>query len=228
VLRTLTLALAALAAGGERFDEARLVTETVRLTHTSHVLGRSYDGRPIRAWRIGNPRSPKRVLVVGCIHGNECAGMAVTQRLVNLTRPVALDLWVIQNVNPDGLARRTRGNARGVDLNRDFDVFSQRETRIARNLIQRLRPDVTVWFHQPQAVVRAWGPSRAIARRYARLVGAPYRSLPWPPGAATRWQNGLGQRAFVVELPPGELPGSRADRHARALLQLEDPLCCGP
>ena len=228
MLRTLTLALTALIGGGERFDEARLVTETVRLTHTSHVLGRSHDGRAIHAWRIGNPRSPKRVIVVGCIHGNECAGTAVTQRLVNLTRPVALDLWVIQNVNPDGLARRTRGNARGVDLNRDFDVFSQRETRIARNLVLRLRPDVTVWFHQPQAVVRAWGPSRAIARRYARLVGAPYRSLPWPPGAATRWQNGLGQRAFVVELPAGELPGSRADRHARALLQLEDPLCCGP
>jgi hypothetical protein len=85
---------------------------------------------------------------------------------------------------------------------------------------------VTVWFHQPQAVVRAWGPSRAIARRYARLAGTPYRTLPWPPGAATRWQNGLGQLSFVVELPPGELPGARADRHARALLQLLDPLCC--
>jgi protein MpaA len=223
--------------GAARLAQVVSLLESVRLTpraheigniHTSHLLGRSHGGRPIRAWRIGDSRSPRRVLVVGCIHGNECAGMAVTQRLVNLTRPVALDLWVIQNLNPDGLARGTRGNARGVDLNRDFDEFSQRESRIARNLIRRLRPDVSVWFHQPQAVVRAWGPSRRIARRYARLAGAAYRSLAWPPGAATRWQNGLGQRSFVVELAPGALPGARADRHARALLQLLDPLCCVP
>jgi protein MpaA len=234
VLRALTLVLLGLTCG---VTEARSTLDSVGPTpradeiadvHSQRLLGHSHEGRPIRAWRIGNARSPKRLLVVGCIHGNECAGMAVTQRLVNLTRPVALDLWVIRNLNPDGLARGTRGNARGVDLNRDFDEFSQRETRIARDLIRRLEPDVTVWFHQPQAVVRAWGPSRAIARRYARLAGAPYRSLAWPAGAATRWQNGRGQLSFVVELPPGELPGARADRHARALLQLLDPLCCGP
>jgi len=161
------------------------------------------------------------VLVVGCIHGNECAGMAVTRRLLGRAEPIALDLWVLPNLNPDGLAHGTRGNARGVDLNRDFDTFSQRESRIARKLIRRLRPDVTIWFHQPQAVVRAWGHSRATARRYARLAGEPYRSLEWPPGAATRWQNGLGQTAFVVELPRGPLAHAAAGRHVRAILRLE-------
>jgi protein MpaA len=214
-----------------RLAEARSILASVRLTpradeianiHSSRVLGRSELGRPIRAWRIGNPRAPRRVLVVGCIHGNECAGMAVTQRLLNLPRPIALDLWVIQNLNPDGLARATRGNARGVDLNRDFAAATQRETRIARNLISRLRPDVTIWFHQPQAVVRAWGRSRGTARRYARLAGARYRSLPWPVGAATRWQNGLGQISFVVELAAGALTDARAERHARAVLRVGD------
>ena len=184
------------------------------------VLGRSYAGRPIHAWRVGDPRSPRRLLVVGCVHGNECEGMRVTQQLVNMVRPVALDLWVIQNLNPDGLAARSRGNARGVDLNRDFLAATQRETRIARKLILRLRPDVTIWFHQPQSVVRAWGPSRAIARRYARLAGVSYRSLAWPPGSASRWQNGIGQHSFVVELPVGELALSAAHRHAKAVLAL--------
>ncbi len=127
---------------------------------------------------------------------------------------------MIQNLNPDGLAQRSRGNARGVDLNRDFLAATQRETRIARKLILRLRPDVTIWFHQPQSVVRAWGPSRAIARRYARLAGVAYRSLAWPPGSASRWQNGIGQRSFVVELPPGELSLPAARRHAKAVLAL--------
>jgi protein MpaA len=146
--------------------------------------------------------------------------MAVTQQLLNLVRPYELDLWVVQNLNPDGLAGRSRGNARGADLNRDFDTFSQPETRLARALIRRLRPDVTIWFHQPQAVVRAWGRSRATARRYARLAGEPYRSLEWPPGSASRWQNGIGQVSFVVELEPGKLSLADAARHARAVLAL--------
>ncbi len=146
--------------------------------------------------------------------------MAVTQRLLNLVRPIALDLWVVQNLNPDGLARGTRGTGRGVDLNRDFAAGTQRETRIARKLVRQLRPDVTIWFHQPQALVRAWGPSRATARRYAWLAGVPYRTLAWPPGSASRWQNGLGQISFAVELPPGELPAAAALRHAKAVLRL--------
>jgi protein MpaA len=214
-----------------RLAEVVSVLESVRLTarahkigsaHESRVLGRSLGGRPIRYFRKGNPRSPTRILVVGCIHGNECAGMAVTQRLVNLTRPIALDLWVVQNLNPDGLARGTRGNARGVDLNRDFLAATERETRIARTLILQLRPDVTIWFHQPQSVVRAWGRSRATARRYARLAGVPYRALEWPPGSASRWQNGIGQISFVVELPSGELNVARARWYAAAVLHLAE------
>jgi protein MpaA len=202
------LTLAAIALGGPAAEpEAKL-------------LGRSWEGRPIHIARVGDPDAARRVLVVGCIHGDECAGLGVTRRL--LRADVAADLWVLPNLNPDGYARRSRGNARGVDLNRDFDTFSQRESRIARTLIRRIRPDVTIWFHQPQAVVRAWGRSRAAARRYARLAREPYRALRWPPGAATRWQNGLGMTSFVVELPPGELSPAAARRHAEAVLRLPD------
>jgi murein peptide amidase A len=218
-------------ASAARLEQARQVVASIRLTprackvdnlHSLRQLGRSVDGRPIRAWRIGNPHAKRRVLVVGCIHGDECAGMAVTQRLVNLARPIDFDLWVIQQLNPDGFARRSRGNAHGVDLNRDFLAASQRETRIARTLILRLRPQVTIWFHQPQSIVRAWGPSRSIARRYAQRVRVPYRSLVWPPGSASRWQNAIGLQSFVVELPPGELAPARADRHAHAVLTLTE------
>lgn len=186
----------------------------------AQVLGRSWEGRPIELLRAGDTRSPNRVLVVGCTHGDECAGMAVTAHLVRNGGGAAADLWLIPNLNPDGLARDTRGNARGVDLNRDFESFSQRETRVVRNLIERIQPAVTIWFHQPQALVRAWGASRATARRYARLAGEPYRSLAWPRGAATRWQNGLGQISFVVELPPGPLPAAAVKRHAEAVMRL--------
>jgi murein peptide amidase A len=179
-------------------------------------LGRSYDGRAIQAVHVAG--EGQRVLVIGCIHGDECEGIEVT-RLLARSEPHG-DLWLVHQLNPDGYARRSRTNARGVDLNRDFRDATQRETQIARKLILRLRPDVTIWFHQPQSVVRAWGPSRTIARRYARLAGVPYRSLAWPPGSASRWQNGLGQLSFVVELPPGELSLLAAQRHAEAVLAL--------
>jgi protein MpaA len=196
----------------------RALIAAALLAAPAEQLGRSYDGRPIDAVHVRG--AGPRILVVGCIHGDECEGIEVTKLLERSEGTT--DLWLVHQLNPDGYARRSRFNARGVDLNRDFAAATQRETRIARKLILRLRPDVTIWFHQPQSVVRAWGPSRGVARRYARLAGVPYRTVRWPPGSATRWQNGIGQISFVVELPPGELAGAVARRYAAAVLRLAE------
>jgi protein MpaA len=236
---------------GDGARAALAALQTLRLTRRAEevanersrlLLGRSHEGRAIRAWRVGNPRSPRKLLVVGCIHGTECAGMAVTQRLLDLTRPTPADIWVVQNLNPDGLAHGVRQNARGVDLNRNFPSqwkpigrrwdpqysgpgpLSERETRIAVNLVRRVRPDVSIWFHQPQALVRAWGPSIPVARRYAYLAEELYRSLPWPNGTAPNWQNHRfpGAASFVVELPAGRLSGGAAERHLNAIIGLAE------
>jgi len=183
------------------------------------LLGDSVDGRAIYAYRIGNP-SARRLLVVGTIHGTEPAGLAVTRGLLRIAPPLHTELWIVPTINPDGLARGTRANAAGVDLNRDFHHFSQPETRIARGLIRRIRPNLSVWFHQPQGLVRAYGPSVSVGRRYAALAHERYRTLAWPPGTAARWQNGLGERSFVVELGPGRLRARAAARHVRAILAL--------
>jgi predicted deacylase len=79
--------------------------------------GRSQYGRPIVAVRVGDPRGT-RVLVVGCIHGSESAGIAVARALEHVT--THLDLWIVPNLNPDGFARGTRQNGRGVDLNANW------------------------------------------------------------------------------------------------------------
>jgi murein endopeptidase len=201
-------------------------------------LGRSARGRRIRAVRVGDPSSEQKVLVFGCIHGDECAGTAVTDRLVRAQ--TRADLWVVPNLNPDGFALRRRQNGRGVDLNRNFASewrpigrrwdaeysgprpFSEPESRIARRLVLAVQPDVTIWFHQPQAVVRAWGQSAPVARRYARLAAMRYSSIRWPPGTAPNWQNHRlpGPAAFVVELPAGPLSAAAAARHAAAILRL--------
>jgi hypothetical protein len=180
------------------------------------LLGRSRERRPIYAYRLGNPAA-RRLLVVGTIHGDEPAGRAVTRRLLRLAPPRRSELWIVPDLNPDGRAAGTRGNSAGADLNRDFGPFSQPETRIARALIRELRPWLSVWFHQPQGLVRAYGPSVAVGRAYARLARARYRTLAWPPGTAARWQNSIGQRSFVVELPRGRLRARAAARHVHAI-----------
>jgi protein MpaA len=207
------------------------------------VLGYSQQGRTIRVHRFGDFSSPRKILVVGCIHGNECAGMKITKRLALGAQPAGLDLWVVHLLNPDGQRLGVRQNGRGVDLNRNFGSqwipigrrwdpqysgprpWSERETRLARGLVRRIRPDVTIWYHQPQALVRAWGPSRPTARRYARLAREPYRSLRWPNGSAPNWQNHAFPRtaSFVVELPAGRISDARAARHARAVRRLLTP-----
>lgn len=204
------------------------------------VLGYSERGHPIRVHRYGDFASPQKLLVVGCIHGDECEGIDITRRLARGRLPHGLDLWIVHALNPDGLRSGTRQNGRGVDLNRNFGSewipigarwdpqhsgprpWSEREARLARLLTLRVRPDVTIWYHQPQALVRAWGASVAPARRYARLAHEAYRSLRWPPGTAPNWQNHrfAGAASFVVELPPGRLGTAAAARHARAVRHL--------
>ncbi len=89
-------------------------------------------------------------------------------------------------------------------------------------LIRGIRPRITLWFHQPENLVRAWGGSIPEARRYARLAGLRFAALPWPRGTAPNWQNHAfpGAASFVVELPPGRLASATAARLARAALRL--------
>ena len=200
------------------------------------VLGRSVDGRPIVAVEVGDPASP-RALVVGCIHGNECAGVPIAERLEALSPPRGVDLWIVPDLNPDGNARGTRGNAHGVDLNRNFPwhwrplsgscdsgprPLSEPESRIAHRLILRLRPRISIWFHQHLDLVDESGGNPSVERSFARLTGLPLRRLARYPGSVASWENAAlpGTTAFVVELPPGSLSAAAADRFSRAVLEV--------
>ncbi len=203
-------------------------------TRHRHVLGRSVDGRAIVAYEVGNPSSGRNVLVVGCVHGNEPAGTAIANRLTELTPPAGADLWVVPSFNPDGEAANTRGNAHGVDLNRNFPLawrpltglydsgphaLSEPESRIMVRFLLRLRPAISIWYHQHLDLVDEAGGSLAIERRYARLVGMRTARLRRYPGSIVSWENARfrGSTAFDVELPAGEPSAATATRFARAV-----------
>ena len=49
--------------------------------------GSSVQGRPIVVIERGDPNAATRILVVGCIHGNEPAGIAVARDLITDPAP---------------------------------------------------------------------------------------------------------------------------------------------
>jgi sugar lactone lactonase YvrE len=95
-----------------------------------------------------------------------------------------------------------------------------------RDFILRIKPALTIWYHQPLDEVYGSDPHVAVLKRYARLTGLPYRRLAAPRGAATRWERKHfpGGPHFVVEFPAGKISGATALRHAHAVLSLAQGL----
>jgi murein peptide amidase A len=202
------------------------------------LVGRSVRGRPIYAYRVGEPGGI-RVLVVGCTDGDEPAGMAIVAALRRLPPPVGVDLWLVPTINPDGVAAGTTGNAHGVDLNRNFPYawkhlggsgrldsgprpLSELESRAVYRFLLRVKPQLAIWFHQPLTLVDDSQGSRSLERTFGRLVGLPVERLTDYPGSITNWENHhfRWSTAFVTELPPGPLRSPGTVRYAHAILTL--------
>ncbi len=230
--------LTALPAAG-RGAAAAAASAGHRYPGTRHVIGRSVQGRPIVAWAYGPPTARRRILVIGVIHGDERAGLAITRALRRRPIPPGVQLWLLPELNPDGVAADTRQNAHGVDLNRNFPSrwrysseptfasglrpASEPETRAAMRLVQRLRPAVTITYHQHMDLVDESGGDRGIPRRYAELAHMRATCLTFLPGEETAWSNHAvpGTTSFVVELPAGPLGPMALARHLRAIEGVE-------
>ena len=204
------------------------------------LLGRSVDGRPISAMRVGDPNADRTALVVGQVHGDEPAGRRVAAVLRARRDIRGVGVWVIDTVNPDGAARGRRQNARGVDLNRNWPVrwkrsargsryyggpkpLSEPESRAVEKLATRIKPDISIWYHQPYgAVLIGCKGSFPVQRRYAELARFPLQRCTGDPlpGTAIRWENATfpGTTAFVVEFGAGRPSNAAIERHARAAL----------
>jgi murein peptide amidase A len=199
------------------------------------TIGHSVEGRPIVAREVAGATPRVSVLVVGCIHGNEQAGIAVADALEHAKAPDGVTLWIVPALNPDGVAADTRQNAHGVDLNRDFPVawrprtgvfasgprpLSEPEARAAYSFIRRIHPTVTIWFHQHLDLVEKAGRVRRFERLFAASSGLPLRSLGRFGGSAVTWENASfpNTSSFAVELPAGTPTAAQTARYARAVL----------
>ncbi len=116
------------------------------------LLGRSEEGRPIRVLYLGREDAPLRVLILSGQHGDErgarggvrCFSRAHA-RDGRATGDVALA--VVRNLNPDGAARHSRRNARGVDLNRDHLRLASAEVRAFHEFVRSWSPHLVIDVH---------------------------------------------------------------------------------
>jgi murein peptide amidase A len=240
------LALAAVAAGVSGGGAA---ADTAASTATKReVLGRSVQKRAITAVQVGDPAGARAALVVGVIHGDERAGLRIVRAIKReaAAHPGELSgtqLWAVATVNPDGLRAHTRKNSHGVDLNRNFPyrwrgnvphsngyypgprAASEPETRAVMAFVRRIRPDLSIWYHQPWGAVLACHGNPQVAVEYAKLVGMPTSCRgSGLRGTAISWETHAipESAAFVVEMPPGGISGRTANRQARAALTIAE------
>jgi len=205
------------------------------------VIGTSIQGRPLEAIRMGDPKGVT-VAVVGVIHGNEEAGLLITDELVNMQIPKGVNLWVIPSINPDGTALDRRGNANRVDLNRNFphgwarigqpgywqyagpSRASEPETKAIIAFFREIKPALGLWYHQDLNIISPGvGFEGEIRARYGALTGLPMKRITGGryTGVAATWQKkGIkNSMAFVVELGK-TLNTDEAKVHASAVLDI--------
>jgi len=233
VARRLLPLLAALCAAGCVWPWGRRPSAEPRRVE----LGRSVQGRPITALVFDGTAGT--VLVLGGIHGDETASIALVELLARRleAEPSARagrQVVLIPCVNPDGRAARTRANARGVDLNRNFAAanfrpsalhgphpLSEPETRALQDALDRYRPSCVLSIHTPLGCVDPDGGSRstALARDMANLGPLPVRDLPAMPGSLGSYAgNRLGMTMVTYELDRRAGPAASLDHYLAPLL----------
>ena len=184
---------------------------------TEIEFGRSVQNRPLTFIRRGNPNGI-RVLVVGVIHGDETAGLAVTDLLKKMEVPANVDLWILPELNPDGIQLKTRQNANKVDLNRNFPVrwkplgevgfwqwagtgpATEPEVLAMMKLGKVIQPQFNVWYHQDYfRISPGLGRDGDIRERYAMLVDLPLLKIAGGTysGTATMWSETLNNNDTV-------------------------------
>ncbi len=172
------------------------------------IFGTSVKGRALRAYRIGDPASEQKVVIISTMHGDEQGTLRILKTLINGRVVTGADIWLVPYLNRDGLARGTRKNARGVDLNRNFPVSWQRqtgkynsgprpasepETRALMRFLTNVSPDQVISLHQPlRGVDTSYGKARSLALKLVqglRLPAKVFNCNGGCHGTMTQWFN---------------------------------------
>jgi len=196
--------------------------------------GLSTEGRFI-SFYVSNPPGGSSfvldTLILGVFHGDEPESGQLTAAFLERMRPVDLQsvlVGVVPIVNPDGLQAQQRGNARGVDLNRNFPTLdwtemnvdtpyysgpsagSEPETQFILKLLEQYPPQKIVSVHTPYQVINYDGPAGDLAQAMALCNGYPVVSdigYETPGSFGTYCGKERGIATVTLELPEKDFDG---------------------
>ena len=187
-------------------DITKIATEAKQENPSKTIIGTSVNGTDITAYHYGT--GDKEILFIGGIHGGYSPNTtAVAQKAMEMfdtekAVPANLRITVIPSLNPDGLEKsgtEGRFNARGTDLNRNFDckwqangtwqnkkvsggakAFSEPETQALRDYVSTHTPvAVIAWYSAANGVYASScnttpsAKTKALTNLYAQASGYP-------------------------------------------------------
>jgi hypothetical protein len=189
------------------------------------TIGWSVEGRPIEVHANVGPQPRTSVMVVTAVHGDERATLPVGRAIVTTPPPDGVAVFVVPAMNPDGWERGTRLNANGVDLNRNFPFgwsardggpapASEPETRALIDTIERLRPGLVVWIHQPYGYVSAISEtSDGPAAAWAQHTGLELRPGINQHGGGETWTSRVARLPSILVEMPAETGEAAVEHH---------------
>jgi len=183
-----------------------LVTAFVLLSFSLHAIegandkelvltGKTPLNNLIRCYKFGN--CGKKILLIGCIHGNEKAGILLSIKVSNeifASRINKNTLIYIPTANPDGNALNTRTNSNKIDINRNFPATnwaytdssmlkpdkkkywggmwptSEMETRFILHVDSLFHPEAIIILHQFLDCVQYDGTGRPLAEFISNIT----------------------------------------------------------
>lgn len=203
------------------------------IRHASSVYGASVDGIPLTVY-LPDSRGAE-IVILAAIHGDEAETTVVVSEALRSLPAGELRAAVILCGNPDGLLRGTRGNDRGVDLNRNFPTSnwspdpvhyksrandardialspgaapaSEPETAALLALLERLRPRAVVSLHS------ALGCAGRCALPFLTEIGYP------TPGSMGTWAAEQGLTLVTLEFEDASLYTLK-DHHVPIVIDL--------
>jgi murein peptide amidase A len=229
-------------------SEQRLVERRDRgvIRHAGSAYGSSLEGAPLTVYL---PESGSaEIVVLAAIHGDEAETTVVVSEALRCIPRGGLQAAVILCGNPDGLLRGTRGNGRGVDLNRNFPTSnwsadpvcyktrandardialspgaqpaSEPETTALLSLLERLNPRAVVSLHAALACIDDAGGSHLGRQLAARCALPLLTEIGYAtPGSMGTWAAEQGLTLVTWELEAASLYDLK-DRHVPILIDL--------